>query len=49
MKNLTVAAVARMLEIWNTIEAKARVDFPNASEEEIYQITSGAMKHVCKV
>lgn len=46
--NLTVAAIARMLEIWNKIEATAKEQFPNASDEEIYQITSEAMKHVTK-
>ena len=32
-----------MMNGWNAIMAAARAQFPNASEEEIYQIAKGAM------
>lgn len=38
------AAVSEMLAVWNQIEAAARQQFPNASEEQIFQIVSGAMR-----
>ena len=34
-----------MMNGWNKIVAAARQQFPAASEEEIYQITKGAMQH----
>ncbi|UOF80938.1 hypothetical protein [Caudoviricetes sp.] len=43
--NTTIAQdLKEMMNGWNKIEAAARKQFPNASAEEIYQITSGAMK-----
>lgn len=41
----TAQAIKEMLVAWNTIEAAARIQFPNASEEELYQICKSAMKH----
>jgi hypothetical protein len=32
-----------MMNGWNTIMAAARKEFPNASEEELFQIAKGAM------
>jgi hypothetical protein len=34
-----------MMHVWNHIEAKAREWFPDATEEEIYQITKRAFDH----
>jgi len=36
-------AIAEMMSAWNKVEAAAREQFPSASDEEIYQITKGAM------
>lgn len=37
--------VAHLMAAWNTIEAAANAQFPNASKEELFQICSGAMDH----
>ena len=34
-----------MIDGWNTIMAAARQQFPAATEEELYQISKGAMQH----
>ena len=34
-----------MLVAWNTIETAARRQFPRATAGELYNITSGAMRH----
>jgi hypothetical protein len=39
------ADLREMLANWNKIEAAARTRYPNASEKEIYRLTSGAMNH----
>lgn len=39
----TAQAIEEMMAIWNRIEAKARQQFPGASEEQIYALTSSAM------
>jgi len=45
-KNTTAAQdIASLMAGWNKIEAAAKVQFPNASKEELYQICKGAMKH----
>jgi len=36
--------IAEMMAAWNTIMAAARKQFPQASEEALYQMTAGAMK-----
>ena len=45
MNKATTAAqdIAELMAAWNKIMAAARAQFQNASEEEIYQITKGAM------
>jgi histone H3/H4 len=40
--------ILEMMNAWNKIQAAAREQFPNASEEEIYQITKDAMRHALK-
>ena len=35
--------IAEMMRVWNSIIAKVRATFPRASEEEVYQISKGAM------
>lgn len=45
-KQMTTAeAIKEMMEGWNKIMEAARQQFPGASEEELYQITKGAMNH----
>jgi len=34
-----------MMEAWNKIQKAARQQFPNATEEELYEITKDAMNH----
>lgn len=34
-----------MMNGWNKIMAAAKVQFPKATEEELYQIAKGAMNH----
>lgn len=34
-----------MMDGWNIIFTAVKIEFPNASEEEIFQIASGAMKY----
>ena len=41
--------IAEMMAAWNKIMAAAREQFPRATEEEIYQIALGAMKHTLKI
>lgn len=41
----TAEALKEMMEGWNTIMEAARQEFPNATEEELYQIAKGAMNH----
>lgn len=38
--------IAEMMNAWNKIQAAARKQFPNASNEEIYQITKDTMNSV---
>ena len=40
-----VDALKEMYAGWKVIEAKAKAQFPNATEEELYQICKGAMNH----
>ena len=37
--------LAEMMQGWDTIMAEAKRQFPNASEEEQYQIAKGAFTH----
>ena len=39
----TVEALKEAMQGWNTIEAAARSEFPNATPEELYQICKSAM------
>jgi hypothetical protein len=43
--NETAKAIAEMMKAWNTIEAAARLQFPKATDAELYQICKGAMNH----
>ena len=45
----TQQAIAEMMNAWNTIVAAARKQFPQASEEEIFQIAKTAMNHTLKL
>lgn len=38
-------AVAEMMGVWGEIRKAAKKQFPKASEEELFQICSGAMNH----
>ena len=46
--NAAANDIAEMMNAWNKIQAAARKQFPNASEEEIYQIAKGAMLHTLR-
>jgi len=37
--------MAELMKAWNTIEAAAKAQFPNISNEERYQMCKGAMDH----
>ena len=37
--------IVEMMAGWNTIEAAAKLQFPNATKEELYEICKGAMNH----
>lgn len=39
----TVKAIEEMMNVWNKTIAAAKAAYPNATEEEIYQITKSAM------
>jgi hypothetical protein len=41
----TTEALKEMMAAWDKIMETARRQFPNASEEELYQIAKGAMNH----
>jgi hypothetical protein len=43
--NETVTLIAELMAGWNTIEAKAKLQFPGANAEEIYEICKGAMNY----
>lgn len=43
------ADLKEMMAAWNTIEAAAKSQFPNATAEEIYQITKGAMNRALNI
>jgi hypothetical protein len=45
----TAQALKEMMSGWNTIEAKAKTQFPNATKEELYQICKDAMNYALKV
>ena len=45
----TVKAIATLMSGWNKIEAAARIQFPRASKNELYEICKGAMNHALKV
>lgn len=48
--NSTAAsAIAELMRGWNKIEAAAKLRFPGASKEEIYQICKGAMNHALNI
>jgi hypothetical protein len=34
-----------MMSAWNTIMAAAKAEFPSATEEELFQLASSAMRH----
>lgn len=37
--------LAEMMAAWDKIMTAARAQFPNASEDELFKIASGAMRH----
>ena len=39
----TAEALKEMMEVWNKIMEAARQQFPNATEDELYQIAKSAM------
>lgn len=44
--NTTAAQdLQEMMNGWNTIMAAAKIEFPAATEEELFQIVSSAMRH----
>ncbi len=45
MEKTFAADIAELMADWNKIEAAAKSQFPNASAEELFQITSGAINH----
>ena len=44
----TLDALKEMMAGWNKIEAAAKIQFPNATSEELYQICKDAMNHALK-
>jgi formiminotetrahydrofolate cyclodeaminase len=43
---MTIAqALQEMMEAWNKIMAAAKIKFPKATDEELYQISKVAMNH----
>lgn len=45
MSDTTAAQDFReMMDAWNTIEAAAKREFPDAGAEELYQIAAGAFR-----
>lgn len=42
---ITAADIEKMMRVWNRIMAKARKQFPNASEEEYFRISQRAMNY----
>jgi len=45
----TAEALQEMMDGWNKIMAAARREFPTATEEELYHIAAGAMKHALRM
>lgn len=45
----TPEALRALMTAWNTVLAAARAQFPQASEEQLYQIAKGAMNHALKL
>ena len=45
----TKDALVEMMAAWNKIEAKAKIEFPNATSEELYQICKSAMNYALGV
>ena len=44
--NTTAAQdLQEMMTGWNTIMAAAKIEFPAATDEELFQIASSAMRH----
>lgn len=41
--------IAELMAGWNKIEAAAKLRFPGASKEELYQICKGAMNHALRI
>ena len=37
--------LAEMMKGWNTIMAAAKIEFPAATDEELFKIASSAMRH----
>jgi hypothetical protein len=42
-KSDVVNGIAEMLKAWNTIEARVKAAYPNASAEDVYRLTAAAM------
>lgn len=43
-KTPTIAEdLKKLMDGWNTIEEAAKKEFPNATKDELYEITKGAM------
>ena len=38
-----VEAIKEMMDVWNRLMAEARIRFPNASPEKLFQVVSEAM------
>lgn len=41
---MNAADIKEMMNNWNNAEAAVREAFPSASDEQVYQLTSAAMK-----
>ena len=46
MESTLKSDMAEMMNGWNEIEASAKKQFPKATKEELFKITSDAMNHV---
>jgi hypothetical protein len=45
----TAQALKEMMNGWNAIEAKAKLQFPNATPDELYAICKSAMEYALKI
>lgn len=45
----TAAAISKMMQVWDEIKIAARNEYPNATDEEIFELSSRAMNKRLKL